>query len=159
MNHALLRLAASLCCGLIFGFGLALSGMLDPTRVRGFLDLFGAWDPSLAFVLAGAVVTSFIGVQLARRRGAPVFGSRYELPMKSPVDMALLAGSTIFGVGGGLSGLCPGPAVASLSLGLWPTFVFTAAMLVGMALYRFVNVVSSGQYRAAEAAAPGSDLP
>jgi uncharacterized membrane protein YedE/YeeE len=136
-------LLSALACGLLFGFGLSLSGMLDPARVRGFLDIFGDWDPSLAFVLGGAVVASFAGFRLSRRRRAPLLAPRYDLPSNSKVDAPLVLGSAIFGVGWGIAGLCPGPAVASLALGLWPSFVFTLAMIVGMALFRFFTKVSA----------------
>lgn len=136
MKHALLPLLSALGCGLLFGFGLSLSGMLDPPRVRGFLDIFGDWDPSLAFVLGGAVTASFAGVRLSRRLGAPVLAPRYDLPTRSNVDAQLVLGSAIFGVGWGIAGLCPGPAIASLSLGLRPTFAFTFAMIAGMGLFR-----------------------
>jgi uncharacterized membrane protein YedE/YeeE len=133
--NAFLRLVVSLTCGIVFGFGLSLSGMLDPTRVRGFLDVFGQWDPSLAFVLAGAVAASFVGIQIGRRMRKPVLAPSFGLPSKTQVDARLIIGSTLFGIGWGMSGLCPGPAIASLALGLMPTMVFTTAMLVGMAAF------------------------
>jgi uncharacterized membrane protein YedE/YeeE len=136
---AFLRLVVPLTCGLVFGFGLSLSGMLDPTRVRGFLDVFGHWDPSLAFVLAGAVAASYVGIQMTKRMRKPVLASSFELPSKKQVDARLLVGSALFGIGWGMSGLCPGPAIASLALGLVPTMVFTATMLVGMALFELLN--------------------
>lgn len=132
------RTAAGLAAGLIFGFGLSLSGMVDPARVRAFLDVTGDWDASLAFVLLGAVAVSALGQALARRLKAPLFDTRFAWPRTRPVDRRLLAGSAIFGVGWGMSGLCPGPAVASLALGLAPTVVFAAAMLAGMLLHRLV---------------------
>lgn len=138
MKQTLLPLLSALGCGLLFGFGLSLSGMLDPARVRGFLDIFGDWDPSLAFVLGGAVIASFAGFRLSRRLGAPVLAPRYDLPTKSSMDAQLILGSAIFGVGWGMAGLCPGPAVASLSLGLLPSAFFTVAMIVGMGLCRAI---------------------
>lgn len=136
MKPSLPPLLSALGCGLLFGFGLSLSGMLDPARVRGFLDVFGDWDPSLAFVLGGAVVASFAGFRLSRQLGAPVLAPRYDLPTKSNVDAQLILGSAIFGLGWGIAGLCPGPAIASLSLGLFPTVVFTLAMIAGMGVFR-----------------------
>lgn len=133
------RLIAALACGAIFGFGLSISGMLDPARVRGFLDVFGHWDPSLAFVLAGAVGTSAIGTALARRRGQPVLGGVFETPVRTTIDVRLIGGAAIFGVGWGLSGLCPGPALASLALGIGPIIVFTVAMMAGMLIERFFS--------------------
>lgn len=129
------RLLAALASGLLFGFGLSLSGMLDPARVRGFLDVTGAWDPSLAFVLAGAVTVAGLGTLLRRRMARPVFAGRFELPVKTAIDRRLVAGSALFGIGWGLVGLCPGPAVASLTLGLAPTFFFVAAMVAGMLVH------------------------
>ena len=132
------RVAAGLLSGLIFGFGLSLSGMLDPARVRGFLDVTGNWNPSLAFVLGGAVAISALGQLLARRLRAPLFARRFDLPRTRPIDARLIAGSAIFGMGWGMAGLCPGPAVATLTLGLIPTVVFVVAMIAGMLLYRLV---------------------
>jgi uncharacterized membrane protein YedE/YeeE len=132
------RSAAGLLSGLIFGFGLSLSGMLDPARVRGFLDVAGDWNPSLAFVLGGAVTVSAIGLRVARRLDRPLFDRHFHLPKTRPVDMRLIGGSALFGIGWGLSGLCPGPAVATLTLGLLPTAVFVAAMVAGMVVYRLI---------------------
>lgn len=127
-----LRALAALTAGVVFGFGLALSGMLDPVRVRGFLDPFGAWDPSLAFVLGGAVTVAGGGVTIMRRLPRPAFGAAFHLPASARIDGRLVLGSSIFGVGWGMAGLCPGPAVASLTLGLPSTAAFVLAMLVGM---------------------------
>ncbi|WP_271204529.1 YeeE/YedE family protein [Methylopila jiangsuensis] len=121
--------------GVTFGLGLALSGMLDPQRVRGFLDIFGDWDPSLAFVLGGAVAVASVGVQIARRMNRPAFDDDFHLPATRPIDGKLIAGAAMFGVGWGMAGLCPGPAVASISLGVPKTLVFLAAMLAGMAMH------------------------
>ena len=133
------RSAVGLGCGLLFGFGLALSGMLDPTRVRGFLDVFGSWDPSLAFVLAGAVVTSFVGVRLARSLRHPALAERYEWPRSAAIDTRLVAGAALFGVGWGLAGLCPGPAIADLAFNGWRVAAFVVAMLCGMAAFRLAD--------------------
>jgi uncharacterized membrane protein YedE/YeeE len=129
------RLIVAGLSGLVFGFGLALSGMLDPARVRGFLDVFGAWDPSLAFVLGGAVAAASVGVILSRRLPRPVFDKSFYLPQSRTIDGRLLGGAAIFGVGWGLSGLCPGPAVASITLGVPATMAFLVAMLAGMAIH------------------------
>jgi uncharacterized protein len=130
-----LRVLVGLLSGLVFGFGLSLSGMVDPARVRGFLDVTGDWDPSLVFVLGGAVVVATIGYRLSLRLQRPALDDLFHLPTKTTIDAPLLIGSAIFGVGWGLAGLCPGPAVASLTLGLPPTFLFVAAMLVGMIIH------------------------
>ena len=129
---SILRLIAALVCGGIFGFGLSISGMLDPTRVRGFLDVFGQWDPSLAFVLCGAVSVSALGYLVSRRLRRPVLAENFDLPRSRRIDAPLVGGAALFGIGWGLSGLCPGPAVAALSTGAVPILVFVAAMLVGM---------------------------
>ncbi len=132
---ASLRIMAALLAGVIFGFGLTLSGMLDPARVRGFLDIAGKFDPSLGFVLAGALAVSGLGFALSRRTRRPLLDEAYHLPARRDIDAKLLGGAAIFGVGWGMAGLCPGPAIASLSLGLTQTFVFTAMMLVGILLH------------------------
>jgi uncharacterized membrane protein YedE/YeeE len=127
---------AALVAGVLFGAGLSLSGMLDPARVLGFLDVAGAWDPSLAFVLGGAVGVSAIGYAVSRRMARPLLATRFDIPDKHRIDVPLLAGGALFGIGWGLAGFCPGPALASLSLGVPRSFVFVGAMLAGMALYR-----------------------
>ena len=132
---ALLRVLAALASGLIFGFGLSLSGMLDPVRVRGFFDVTGTWDPSLAFVLGGALFIATIGYRLSRLFGRPLLDDRFYLPTKTRIDRPLIIGSAIFGIGWGVVGLCPGPAVASLSLGLASTILFVIAMLIGMVIH------------------------
>jgi len=130
------RLAAALLSGLLFGLGLSLSGMLDPARVRGFLDVTGAWDPTLAFVLGGAVSVAALGYAVARRLPRPAFDAAFHLPVRTRIDGPLVAGAALFGIGWGLSGFCPGPAVAALSTGALPVFVFVVAMLVGMAAHQ-----------------------
>ena len=134
-----MKLWAALLAGLAFGTGLALSGMLDPARVLGFLDVTGAWDPSLAFVLSGAVGVSAIGQILSRRMARPLLAERFDAPATRPVDVPLLGGGALFGIGWGLAGFCPGPALASLSLGLQRSVVFVGAMLAGMALHGVVR--------------------
>lgn len=132
---AALRLLAALAAGLIFGLGLSLSGMLDPARVRGFLDVTGDWDPTLAFVLGGAVSMAAAGYALARRLPRPAFDDAFEAPANRRIDRPLVAGAALFGIGWGLSGFCPGPAVAALSTGAAPVAVFVASMLLGMAAH------------------------
>ncbi|GJE75425.1 DUF6691 family protein [Methylorubrum suomiense] len=139
MTGAAPRLAAALAMGLLFGLGLSLSGMLDPARVQGFLDVGGAWDPTLIFVLGGAVSVALAGFALARRLPRPVLDTRFDLPARRRIDAPLIGGAALFGVGWGLSGLCPGPAVAALSTGALPILVFVPAMLVGMAAFRLIR--------------------
>ncbi|REJ73479.1 MAG: YeeE/YedE family protein [Acidobacteria bacterium] len=127
-----LEVAAALAVGALFGFGLALSGMLDPAKVIGFLDLFGDWDPSLAFVMGGALLVSTPGYLWLRRRGGPsLLAGALSWPTRTDVDRPLVLGAVLFGVGWGLVGLCPGPALAGwIFLGL-PILVFVLAMVVG----------------------------
>ncbi|QRM53217.1 YeeE/YedE family protein [Sinorhizobium sp. BG8] len=129
------RIITALVSGIVFGFGLSLSGMLDPARVQGFLDVFGNWDPSLAFVLFGAVLVAFAGVRIMRGLKHPAFDDMFHLPTSKRIDARLVIGSTIFGMGWGLGGFCPGPAIASLSLGLPGPLIFVAAMLVGISVH------------------------
>ena len=135
MTSPVLRAAVALVSGAVFGLGLSLSGMLDPARVQGFLDVFGAWDPSLAFVLGGAVAVAMIGVAIMRRMAHPMLDTVFHLPSATTVDARLIVGSAVFGVGWGLAGFCPGPALAVLSLGLMPTVVFVIAMVIGMVVH------------------------
>ena len=122
--------------GLLFGLGLAVSGMTDPARVLGFLDIFGDWDPTLMFVLGGAVVTNFVGYRLAMRRPNPLFASAFQLPTRRDLDGRLIGGAALFGIGWGLSGYCPGPAFASVVGITAPLAAMLAAMVVGWFLAR-----------------------
>ncbi|MBY0295117.1 MAG: YeeE/YedE family protein [Methylobacterium sp.] len=124
--------------GLLFGIGLLVSGMANPAKVLAFLDVTGRWDPSLAFVMAGAVAVSAAGYRVARRRGRPVLVPRLEIPTRRDLDPRLLVGAALFGVGWGLVGLCPGPALTILSVVPAPAATFVAAMAVGMLMFRLV---------------------
>lgn len=135
MRNEFARLATALGAGLVFGLGLSLSGMLDPVRVQGFLDLFGAWDPSLAFVLGGAVVVAFAGVVVSRRLHRPVFDTAFHLPETRLIDRPLVIGSVLFGIGWGIAGFCPGPAIAALAFGKVEVVAFVVAMLAGMMIH------------------------
>ncbi len=127
-----MMLFASFACGLIFGAGLLISGMTQTQKVLGFLDIFGAWDATLAFVMAGAVAVSSLGFMLARRRGAPVWTGQSLWPTHRDIDAPLIIGAVLFGIGWGLVGLCPGPALVNLAgLGM-PVILFVAAMAAGM---------------------------
>ncbi|NEV02452.1 DUF6691 family protein [Bradyrhizobium uaiense] len=123
---------ASFVCGLIFGAGLLISGMTDPQKVLGFLDLFGAWDATLAFVMAGAVAVAATGFAIARRRAAPAFSARFLWPDRNDIDTPLVGGAILFGIGWGLVGICPGPALVNLAGLSLPIVVFVVAMLAGM---------------------------
>jgi uncharacterized protein len=119
--------------------GLTISGMVNPQKVIGFLDLAGNWDPTLAVVFSGALLVTIPAFRLIFKRPHPVLADEFELPTNKDVDARLLAGSAIFGVGWGLGGFCPGPAVTALASGLTPVFVFVAAMVAGMAFYKWIS--------------------
>ncbi|MCA2376614.1 YeeE/YedE family protein [Agrobacterium sp. 22-211-1] len=132
-NQAMARVMLALVAGALFGFGLSLSGMVDPASVSGFLDLAsGHWDPSLMFVLGGAVSVAVPGVLLSRFIGRPVLAEDFSLPAKTRIDRPLILGSAIFGIGWGLAGFCPGPALSAFALGLLPVILFVCAMIAGM---------------------------
>lgn len=136
MSNSQVRTIVALIAGVIFGFGLSMSGMLDPARVVGFLDIAsGNWDPSLAFVLGGAVIVAAIGVVLQKSMKRPVLDTAFHVPPHAPIDQRLIVGSAIFGAGWGLAGFCPGPAITALSTGVPAAFVFVAAMAAGMILH------------------------
>lgn len=132
-----LRAAGALGAGLLFGLGLTVSGMTRPSKVLGFLDLFGDWDPSLLFVMGGAVGVYSLGYRL--RRPKPLAADAYALPSGGAIDGRLLLGAALFGVGWGLSGYCPGPAVVSLGAGSPAVLVFFACLLLGMGLTRLLD--------------------
>lgn len=129
------RNIAALLAGLIFGLGLTVSEMVNPAKVLAFLDLFGNWDPSLAFVMGGALVITAIGYRLAWTRDRPFFEDRFQVPGNRQVDTRLAIGAVLFGIGWGLVGLCPGPAISALTFGGAPVFQFLAAMAVGMGVF------------------------
>lgn len=126
---------AALLCGLIFGFGLLVSGMMQPTKVLDFLDIFGAWDPSLAVVMMAALAVSVPGFEWIKRRGQPVLTTQTSLPTCTDIDRPLVIGATMFGIGWGFVGLCPGPALENLALLSPPAIAFVAAMAAGMVLH------------------------
>ncbi len=135
MRNSLARNLAALLSGLLFGFGLCLSGMLDPARVRGFLDIAGRFDPSLAFVLTGALAVSCAGYQVSRRLRRPLLDNAFHFPKKNDIDLPLITGAAIFGIGWGMGGLCPGPAITSLALGFAPVYIFAAMMIAGILIH------------------------
>lgn len=126
---------SALIAGLIFGIGLTISQMVNPAKVLGFLDLFGNWDPSLAFVMGAALVVTAIGYRLVWMRPRPVFEERFQVPGNRKVDARLAIGAVLFGVGWGLVGLCPGPAIAAITIGGGPALIFLGAMIAGVLAY------------------------
>jgi uncharacterized membrane protein YedE/YeeE len=134
----MLNILTSLVVGLLFGVGLTLSDMIDPARVLGFLDLAGNWDPTLAVVMAGALVAAAPGFLVTRKWSSPILTGRFFLPTRTDVDFSLVAGAVLFGVGWGVAGFCPGPAIAVLGFGRLDVAVFVAAMIWGMLFHRIV---------------------
>lgn len=121
--------------GLLFGFGLLLAGMADPAKVLAFLDLAGNWDPSLALVMAGAIAVAMLPLRLAGKRSRALLGGAMQLPTRRDLDARLIGGSLLFGVGWGIAGICPGPALTLLLGGYWQALLFVAAMLAGMLIF------------------------
>jgi uncharacterized membrane protein YedE/YeeE len=133
-----MRLLISFAIGLIFGVGLYVSGMTQPSKVLGFLDIFGDWDPSLAFVMAGAVAVGLVAFSVARRRSRTFLGDELRLPRITEIDAPLVVGSLIFGIGWGLSGICPGPGIVDVGFLDWRALVFVVSMAAGMMIERLI---------------------
>ena len=144
---------SALLSGLVFGLGLIVSGMANPAKVLGFLDLAGAWDPSLAFVMGGAILVGFFAFLIAKKRTRSFIGAEMKLPTASAIDKRLLTGSALFGAGWGVAGFCPGPGLVALGMGEPKALVFVAAMLVGMVVFSWRE---KRQSNAASAAAAGA---
>ena len=134
-----MKLLFSLLSGLVFGFGLLISGMSNPAKVLGFLDLAGHWDPSLALVMLGAILVAMPAFWLARRRRTALLGDTMQLPTAKSIDRRLLLGSLAFGAGWGIAGFCPGPALVSLLAGVQQAWVFAGAMLAGMLIFEVLE--------------------
>lgn len=137
--------------GLLFGAGLTISDMVNPARVLAFLDVFGHWDPTLAFVLGGAVLPSALGYRLVRGLDRPLLAGSFKIPASAVLDRRLIAGAALFGVGWGLVGLCPGPAIAGLVFGKWQLWLFVAAMLAGMLVHRFLTGIVAARHAGSQA--------
>jgi len=135
----MLQSISALFAGTLFGVGLTVSQMVNPAKVIGFLDIFGNWDPSLAFVMGGALLVTTIGFRLVHKKDKPFFTTAFDIPSNRKVDARLASGSVLFGIGWGLVGLCPGPAVAALSIGGLPILVFLCAMIMGAYLFELMN--------------------
>lgn len=133
------RILPPLVSGTLFGAGLTLGGMTDPARVRGFLDLFGAWDPTLAFVMGGAVIVMAIAWRFVPRMAHPLFAEKFALPTRTDLNPRIVGGSALFGIGWGIAGLCPGPGVAALVIEPFSAAIFVVAMLAGMGLVRLLG--------------------
>lgn len=133
----MLKNIIGLLTGLLFGLGLLISGMTDPVKVQGFLDVFGAWDISLALVMGGGLAVAIVGVQLAKRQQSSWIGSSIEMPTKTTINKKLLIGAMLFGIGWGLVGICPGPGIVLLGTGQWQAYVFIPAMVIGMLVYQW----------------------
>jgi uncharacterized membrane protein YedE/YeeE len=139
MSRATLRNLGALASGIVFGLGLSMAQMTNPDKVLNFLDISGTWDPSLLFVLGGAVVLSVAGFRLVFRRGTPLWDSRFHLPISQAIDRPLVMGSALFGIGWGLAGYCPGPAVASIGFGNPEALWVVPSIVAGAALQRWLN--------------------
>lgn len=146
MNQNLIALLS----GLLFGLGLGFSQMIDRQRVLGFLDVTGTWDPTLLFVLGGAVAVTVIAFRFVLRRDRPLFGSRFFLPSRRDIDGPLLAGAALFGIGWGISGYCPGPGIVALVLVSWQPLVLVAALSAGMGAYQGYQSAAHSSNRATQ---------
>lgn len=143
-----MKLIATYLIGLVFGVGISISGMANPAKVLNFFDIAGAWDPSLIFVMGGALVTTFIGYKLVFGRNTPVFENSFTVPTSRVIDARLIGGSAVFGIGWGIAGFCPGGALPALGTGRWEVFAFTAALVAGIFLARTLQSLAA-QRRAA----------
>ena len=126
---------ASLGCGILFGIGLSISGMVNPEKIIRFVDFSGQWDPSLAFVMVGALIVFGIGFRLTQRAGMPLFAEAFQVPSRRDIDPKLIGGAALFGVGWGLAGICPGPSITALAFGMSDFYVFFLAMAAGSLIY------------------------
>lgn len=132
------QLVVSFIAGLLFAFGLIVSGMSNPSKVLHFLDITGNWDPTLAFVMAAALLVTFPAFRFVLKRSAPLLSDRFYLPTKQQIDAPLITGAATFGIGWGLAGLCPGPALTALGSGATSAFVFVAAMIAGALVQKYI---------------------
>jgi uncharacterized membrane protein YedE/YeeE len=137
--HPLMHRASEFIVGLLFGLGLMLSGMTDPGKVLGFLDLLGSWDPSLAFVMGGAIMLGFVAFRLAKQRTVTFLGGLMRLPITTQLDIRLVVGSLLFGAGWWLAGFCPGPALVSMADGQPKALIFVLAMMAGMVIFELLE--------------------
>ncbi|MGV3581707.1 MAG: DUF6691 family protein [Methylophilus sp.] len=138
-----MRIISAFITGLIFGIGLIISGMTNPAKIIGFLDITGQWDPSLLLVMLGAVSISFFAFRFVERKPVSLLGDNIQLPKKTGLDKSLILGAVLFGIGWGLAGYCPGPALASLSSGLLPPVLFVLTMITGMGVFEIYKKLST----------------
>lgn len=138
------RVLSALLAGLLFGAGIAVSGMINPAKVLNFFDVAGTWDPSLAFVMGGAVLVTFVGYRLVLRRPKPLLDTTFRLPTARQIDLPLVGGAAVFGVGWGITGFCPGGSIPALGLGETSALVFVVSMATGIGLARLARHVLSG---------------
>ena len=150
-----MQVIATFVSGLLFGLGLVVSGLINPAKVLNFLDITGSWDASLALTMGAAVVTTGLGYLFVLAKPAPLLGDNFHLPPATAVDGRLITGAALFGIGWGVVGYCPGPAIAALSAGSVSTFVFVAAMLAGMAVSRALTLRNVGGAKTATAESTG----
>jgi uncharacterized membrane protein YedE/YeeE len=139
MNHHLKTILFAFASGLIFGLGLILAGMANPAKVLGFLDVAGTWDPSLVFVMAGAIVIGFVAFLVAKKRTQSFLGLPMQMPTNQLIDKRLVLGSALFGIGWGLVGICPGPGIVLLGVGEIKGLVFVSALLLGVLIFRLID--------------------
>ena len=139
MNHHLKTVLFAFIAGLIFGLGLILAGMANPAKVLGFLDIAGTWDPSLAFVMAGAIMIGFVAFLLAKKRTQSFLGLPIQMPTNQLIDKELVLGSALFGIGWGLAGICPGPGIVLLGAGETKRLVFVSALVLGVLIFRVIS--------------------
>lgn len=134
-----MKIVFALVTGLIFGLGIAISGMMNPAKVFNFFDVAGTWDPSLAFVMIGAIILTFIGYRIVWRRKSPLFEARFQVPSSKAIDGKLIGGSALFGIGWGIAGFCPGAAIPALGTGRWEVVLFLVAVIAGFYLRRLLE--------------------
>ena len=137
-----MKLLYALFAGLVFGVGIAISGMMDPAKVLNFFDVAGTWDPSLAFVMGGALLVTFFGYRLVWHRDAPLFEGRFQVPTSTAIDPKLIGGSALFGIGWGIAGFCPGAAIPALGTGRWEVALFLISVAVGFYVRRLLAPVA-----------------
>jgi len=136
-----MKLVVAIASGIIFGLGITLSGMINPAKVLNFFDIFGTWDPSLAFVMGGALVTTAIGYNIIRRfQTKPLYGKKFNIPTNTTIDLRLIGGAATFGIGWGIAGFCPGGAIPALGLGHTEPFIFMGSMIAGIMIARLINI-------------------